>query len=998
MSTPDLTRWNRAGLSRLRYVDGNAAVYFDLLREALRERFGLEAWPRDKPPKVETDERRRTRRAKQYVAARGDWGEELARTLARASHILTEYLDAYANESTLRTATQWDHLRRLVEMLDYHPAPPASAATPLVLMAKKDKRGRLAKGFAVKYAPLGGGAPVVFETLADLELDERLNELRLAGHDRSPEPVTGATLRLEERVAGLRLGDPVVLENEVSGYVTVRLIAGLREEDGATTLLLDVPVDGTAGERAPGRPGSVPDSGGERGPRTGVRPGGGVPDSGDRAPGRPGATLFRRGELLVHIKPVDRLAPLAPARPEVSGVNTLLLADEPHGLSVDQIAFVSDGTNSSYLGVAVIDGRQLQFDKPLGTLQLDQTYVSRAREAAVVHYDGRLLADISAGQHALSVAGDLSALQATTPLAVADASGQLELLTIIDARYYGPSEGNSLSGLTVLRFAASLSKTPVKLYLPPPAQEWKADPFLHDPQGAQLPPVVTTSLPKETSAGDFVVVAGRGRLGWGRLDNVAVDPEAGRAELAVSQWNVGAGRPFYLTETRVYGRFAKRLRVRGWDRNHTPLPDASTPARLPIPAPRSELLVIGRRLWLEQKRDDGTFEGGREATVTGLDAAAVLVDPPLADGEGFTVGNTVVRGNVVNAGHGERQNERILGSGDASALKQFFVLAEAGASFVADPTMPAGVRADIDVVVDERTWQQVGTLNDSEPGDAHYAVRMTEQGFLRIEFGDGEHGRRLPTGANNVRVRHRLGSGLAGNLPARSLEKPARPSPLVDKLRQPVAASGGGDMEGAAALRRQAPASLLTLERAVSADDYAHLAAAHAAVWRARAFRMQSALRRPRIEVVVVPAGGGELDERLVAALESFLAANSLPGVDVTVSGFVGVRLHLEVRLRVVSAEYDPKEVKAQALARLAEAFALRNRDLGANLYVSDVYAVVENIAGVRNSSCTLAAERGRGGAAPAGQRIDADPREVVFLDAAERPGSLRVEVEEFSL
>jgi hypothetical protein len=99
-----------------------------------------------------------------------------------------------------------------------------------------------------------------------------------------------------------------------------------------------------------------------------------------------------------------------------------------------------------------------------------------------------------------------------------------------------------------------------------------------------------------------------------------------------------------------------------------------------------------------------------------------------------------------------------------------------------------------------------------------------------------------------------------------------------------------------------------------------------------------------------------------------------------------------------VSAEYDPEAVKAQAAARLTEVFALRSRDIGATLYVSDVYAVVETIPGVRNSSCELAYDRGDGVAIASGQRVEAGPREVVFLDTAARPGSLRIEFEEFEL
>src|SRR6185503_7918782 len=105
----------------------------------------------------------------------------------------------------------------------------------------------------------------------------------------------------------------------------------------------------------------------------------------------------------------------------------------------------------------------------------------------------------------------------------------------------------------------------------------------------------------------------------------------------------------------------------------------------------------------------------------------------------------------------------------------------------------------------------------------------------------------------------------------------------------------------------------------------------------------------------------------------------------------------LDVTLRVVSAEYDPEVVKTQARARLTDTFALVRREIGAPLYLSDVYAAVETIPGVRNSSCVLASDRG-GAVAPAGQRIAAAAREVIFLDPAARPGALSIEVEEFEL
>ena len=157
-------------------------------------------------------------------------------------------------------------------------------------------------------------------------------------------------------------------------------------------------------------------------------------------------------------------------------------------------------------------------------------------------------------------------------------------------------------------------------------------------------------------------------------------------------------------------------------------------------------------------------------------------------------------------------------------------------SFTADATKSSGVAAAIEVELAGRDWEQVSTLKDSAPDDHHYTIRMTEEGFVKILFGDGEYGRRLASGKNNIRVRYRVGSGLAGNVPVGGLEKPVNPHPLVDAVRQPLPAAGGGDMEDVASLRENAPPTLLALERAASFSDFSHLAAAQSSVWQARTY------------------------------------------------------------------------------------------------------------------------------------------------------------------
>ena len=182
----DLTRWNRAGRTRFDYIDGNAVTWLERLREALHAQFPHSSAFDAEVPTGETESERLSRLEAQHRGEqRGDLLWETTRAFARACHVLLEHVDAYANEGYLRTATQWENVRRLVEMIDYHPAPPASASTQLVLEAKEDASGEVAAGFQVKYSPPEGGAPVIFETLETVKVDAALNALRLSNWNRS---------------------------------------------------------------------------------------------------------------------------------------------------------------------------------------------------------------------------------------------------------------------------------------------------------------------------------------------------------------------------------------------------------------------------------------------------------------------------------------------------------------------------------------------------------------------------------------------------------------------------------------------------------------------------------------------------------------------------------------------------------------------------------------------------------------------------------------------
>jgi len=370
------------------------------------------------------------------------------------------------------------------------------------------------------------------------------------------------------------------------------------------------------------------------------------------------------------------------------------------------------------------------------------------------------------------------------------------------------------------------------------------------------------------------------------------------------------------------------------------------------------LLDVGRTLIIAGKHDAmEVIVKEVETNPNRIKVAPAIPGSELtADGttQNYTRYHTIIYGNVIHAGHGETQKQSILGTGDATQTHQTFNADAKEVSFVADRNFPSGVRAAIEITVDSRTWKQVATLNDSEPEEPHYTARIKEDGTLSIQFGDGFRGRRLPSGTNNVRMVHRKGAGLAGNLASYSLQKAVKPHALVDAIVQPLASTGGNDMETVESMRDHAPASVLTLERAVSLADFTHLAATNSSVWQARAFRRQPGVGRvERIEVAVVPAGGGSLGA-LGDSLQAFLTAHALPGVKVTVIPYQSVILDLKLTLRIKEAEYDPDLVAKAVNQAVLAAFSLKHAKLGNPLYQSAVFAVVEGVEGVANCHCEI--------------------------------------------
>ena len=94
-----------------------------------------------------------------------------------------------------------------------------------------------------------------------------------------------------------------------------------------------------------------------------------------------------------------------------------------------------------------------------------------------------------------------------------------------------------------------------------------------------------------------------------------------------------------------------------------------------------------------------------------------------------------------------------------------------------------------------------------------------------MTFGDGVNGRRVPAGFRNVvALLYRVGGGSAGGVDAGAVRTMLTSVPFVTGVTNPLAASGGTDVEPVERVLRRGPKEIRARGRAVTVADYELLA------------------------------------------------------------------------------------------------------------------------------------------------------------------------------
>jgi len=290
----------------------------------------------------------------------------------------------------------------------------------------------------------------------------------------------------------------------------------------------------------------------------------------------------------------------------------------------------------------------------------------------------------------------------------------------------------------------------------------------------------------------------------------------------------------------------------------------------------------------------------------------------------------------------------------------------------------------IEVFVDGtwEPWEERESFSATSPRDPHY---LLDGASGEVRFGprvrepDGTErqiGAIPPAGSLIRMARYRTGGGAAGNnVGAGTLVVKKSAPPYVARVSNRRAPSGGLDAESLERARLRAPETLRTSQRAVTAEDYEHLArAAGQGVLRARCLfpGLIGAPGRPpagTVRLLLVPAVEPpdrnitadrlSLSEGLTRAVRAYLDERRLLGtvLDIDRPAYIAVTVDARVRARRGA---DPAAVKERALAELHRFLnplvggprgAGDGRGpgwpFGRDLYISEVYAVLQNTPGV---------------------------------------------------
>jgi uncharacterized phage protein gp47/JayE len=233
---------------------------------------------------------------------------------------------------------------------------------------------------------------------------------------------------------------------------------------------------------------------------------------------------------------------------------------------------------------------------------------------------------------------------------------------------------------------------------------------------------------------------------------------------------------------------------------------------------------------------------------------------------------------------------------------------------------------------------QVNMITDT---GRQYTWSIDAYDQLTIQFGDGSSGN-IPQVGANIQATYRTGGGANTNVGAGTINQILGNSVVINSVTNPLSAIGGLDEESIEHAKINAPQTLKTSYRAVTANDYATLAKDVIGVGKAQATASSGT-----VFLTVAPTGGGQPDPELLNSV--YLYVNDLKTITTTLVTQNPKYLTTMVTINcTVLPGYSMSQMKTLIQQQLDSALDFDSMDFGQGQYISYLYQVLNQVQGVK--------------------------------------------------
>lgn len=263
-------------------------------------------------------------------------------------------------------------------------------------------------------------------------------------------------------------------------------------------------------------------------------------------------------------------------------------------------------------------------------------------------------------------------------------------------------------------------------------------------------------------------------------------------------------------------------------------------------------------------------------------------------------------------------------------------------------TLPNGKyyeQGSMSLQIGGETWVLVDTFAKSKPTDKHFMVSVDESLSPYIMFGDGTFGKKPAAGAKITNVVFYLTNGTQGNVKSNTIT--SVPSVISSSITDATVsnaydAGGGSNYENFTMLKEHIPLSVKTLGVAITKEDFESLAMLVDGVNKAKADYECGR----KLTIYISPDGGAVASSELINRVYNLLSqrAPMTTWLKVKSAGKVQIILEMDVTGK---KSYKTAEIQTQILTALYNAYSPEQAQIGGDVRISDIYALIDNLSTV---------------------------------------------------